>query len=141
LILLDTNIVSAVMTPEPPPPVIAWLNGQPTDTLYLPTVAIAEIAYGLQALPEGRRRRDLRERFERFVARGFDQRILAFDEPAAHRYGEIMARRRAAGRSMSVLDGQIAAIAWAHGAIVATRNVRDFEECGLVILDPFEGPA
>ena len=141
MIVLDTNVVSAVMMPSPPPSVISWLNDQPSDLVFLPTVAIAEIAYGLQALPEGKRRRGLRERFERFVAEGFGQRILAFGEPAAHEYGALMAHRRSIGRPMSVLDGQIAAIARTAGAAVATRNVRDFQECGLTILDPFVGPA
>ena len=138
MIVLDTHVVSAVMAPTPPPPVIAWLNEQPSDLLYLPAVAIAEIACGLQVLPDGKRRRGLRERFDRFVAQGFAQRILAFGEPAAHEYGDLMARRRAIGRPMSVLDGQIAAIARTTGAALATRNVRDFEECGLTVIDPFE---
>lgn len=137
MILLDTNVVSALMAPMPPPAVVEWANSRPTETLYLSTVTIAEISYGLRVLPEGKRRRDLGGRFHRFVARGFALRVLAFDEEAAHLYGELMGDRRRLGRPMSVLDGQIAAIARANRFALATRNTRDFEECGLEILDPF----
>lgn len=138
MILLDTNVVSAVMAPEPSRVVVHWLNRQATDALHLPAPVIAEISFGLAVLPEGRKRRGLRERFEHFVARGFHRRILPFDEPAAHRYGELMAHRRSIGRPMSVVDGQIAAIARTFGAAVATRNLRDFDECDLRLVDPFE---
>jgi hypothetical protein len=98
----------------------------------------ASIPYGLQILPEERRRRDLEERFDRFLARGFAHRVLAFDEDAARLYGRLMAHRRSIGRPMSILDGQIAAIARAQRFAVATRNVTDFEECSLEIVNPFE---
>ena len=88
-------------------------------------------------VPDGKRRRALEDRFERFVARGFEQRILAFDAVAARFYGELMGHRREIGRPMSVLDGKIAAIARANRFAVASGNVRDFEECGLEILNPF----
>ncbi|MFW6012493.1 MAG: type II toxin-antitoxin system VapC family toxin [bacterium] len=139
MILLDTNVVSAVMPPRPPRAVLGWLDIQPRGGLYLPSIAIAEIRYGLHILPDGRRRQDLEARFERFVARGFARRVLPFDEAAANLYGELMARRRSLGRPMSSLDGQIAAIARAHQLAVATRNVPDFEDCGLEVVDPFEG--
>jgi toxin FitB len=137
VILLDTDVVSAVMKPTPVEAVVGWLDGQVTADLYLSTVTVAEIGFGLRALPAGKRRRDLEDRFERFLARGFEQRILAFDLPAAHLYAELMARRRELGRPMSALDGQIAAIARSHAFALATGNVQDFEECGLEILDPF----
>ncbi len=138
MILLDTNVVSAVMKPEPVQPVLKWLDGQDTVSLYLSTITIAEIVYGLRVLPAGKRRRALEDLFEQFVARGFEHRILPFDEAAARLYGELMGRRKEIGRPMSILDGQIAAIARANGFAVATGNVRDFEECGLQILNPFE---
>lgn len=137
MILLDTNIVSAVMAPSPPSVVIDWLNGQETITLYLSTITLAEVGYGLCILPEGRRRQGLKERFERFVAEGFEGRILDFDRPAASLYGEIMVRRRAMGRPLSALDGQLASIARANELAVATRNVRDFEACGIALINPF----
>lgn len=138
MILLDTNIVSAVMAPTPAGSVLAWLDRQATADLYLSTITIAEIGFGLLILPEGKRRRDLRSRFDEFVARGFEHRILTFDTPAAREYAEIMGHRRESGRPMSIPDGQIAAIARAHRLAVATRNVRDFELCDLEILNPFE---
>ena len=138
MILLDTNIVSAIMAPSPPRIVVDWLNGQETVTLYLSTITIAEIGYGLWILPDGKRRRALEDRFERFVAEGFEQRILDFDWTAARLYAEIMGRRRAMGRPLSVPDGQIASIARANDLSVATRNIRDFEKCGLELIDPFE---
>jgi predicted nucleic acid-binding protein len=138
MILLDTNVISAVMAPSPPGAVLSWLDRQSTDTLFLSAVTIAEIAYGIRALPDGKRRRNLATRFEDFVARGFEQRVLVFDTASAIEYGEIMAHRRRIGRPMSVPDGQIAAIARHHRMAVATRNLRDFEECGLELVNPFE---
>ncbi len=138
MILLDTNVVSVVMRPAPAQSVLDWLNDQDTASLYLSTITIAEIGYGLRVLPDGKRRRSLQSRFEEFVALGFDQRILTFDEPAARLYAEVMGRRKELGRPISALDGQIAAIARANRFSVATGNVRDFEECGLRILNPFE---
>ena len=107
-------------------------------TLFLSTITIAEIAYGLAVLPDGRRRRTLAERFDRFVADGFEQRVLDFDRRAALDYGEVMSRRRAMGRPLAALDGQIAAVARANHLAVATRNVRDFEHCGIDLVNPFE---
>jgi predicted nucleic acid-binding protein len=126
------------MRPGPPETVIDWLNRQETVTLYISTITIAEIGYGLWSLPEGKRRRSLEDRFEKFVAEGFEQRILDFDRRAAHLYGEVMGRRKTMGRPLAVLDGQIASIARAYDMTIATRNVRDFEECGLEIVNPFE---
>lgn len=137
MILLDTNIVSAIMAPAPPPTVIDWLNRQETVRLYLSTITIAEIGYGLWVMPDGKRRRSLEDRFEKFVAEGFEQRVLDFDKQAARLYAEVMGRRTAMGRPLAVLDGQIASIARANDLAIATRNVRDFEECGLELINPF----
>jgi predicted nucleic acid-binding protein len=138
MILIDTNILSAAMAPSPPKSVIDWLNQQETNDLCLSTITVAEISYGLSVQPLGRRRRDLADRFEAFVSRGFEQRILSFDEPAARLYGEIMGHRKELGRPMSTLDGQIASIARAHHLVLATRNTRDFQECGLELENPFK---
>jgi predicted nucleic acid-binding protein len=136
LILLDTNIVSAVMKPAANPRIVSWLDQQSADALFLSTITVAEIEFGLQNLPEGRRRHSLTERFQLFLEQGFDRRILPFDLPASRLYGKLMAHRRRIGRPLSALDGQIAAIARQHRLAVATRNVRDFEECGLILVDP-----
>jgi predicted nucleic acid-binding protein len=138
MILLDTNIISEVMRPTPATAVVEWLDRQRSHDLYLSAVTIAEIAYGIQVLPNGQRRTKLVERFDRFVSQGFDQRVLPFDTEAAYRYAEIMARRRQLGRPMSVPDGQIAAIALVQHFALATRNVSDFEHCGIDVLNPFQ---
>ena len=138
MILLDTNVVSALMKPTPDNTVLAWVNQQESEELFLSSITLAEIDYGLRILPEGRRRRDLMERFSVWVEQGFDRRLIAFDPPAATMYGELMAHRRSIGRPMSVLDGQIAAIARAYRMTVATRNTGDFEECGVEIVNPFD---
>jgi hypothetical protein len=139
MIILDTNVVSEFMTSPPAPAVRAWLNDQDAATLYFTTISIGEIAYGLRAMPDGKRRALLAERFDRFVAQAFKSRILGFDEAAAHVYGELRAARRSMGRPMSAFDGQIAAIAAVNGCAVATRNVKDFEACGLELIKPFAG--
>jgi len=138
MILLDTKVVSEVMKTQPAEAVVAWLNGQDSERLYVSAVTIGEIAYGLRILPDGKRRSGLRERFERFVLLAFDQRVLAYDESAARVYGELMGDRREFGLPMSVPDGQIAAIARLNHLAVATRNVLDFEHCGIDVLNPFE---
>jgi len=138
MILLDTNVVSAVMTPSPPEAVLDWLDRQETSQLFLSAITLAEIGYGLAVFPDSRRRRHLEDSFGRFVAQGFAQRMLTFDEPAARLYGELMGHRKRLGRPLATLDGQIAAIARVHRADLATRNTRDFEECGLELVNPFE---
>lgn len=135
--LVDTNVISEIMRAVPSAAVVGWLNGQRPGSLYVSAVTIGEIEFGLRMLPAGSRRSRLKDQFERFVALAFVQRILAFDEPCARAYGEIMGLRRELGRPMSVPDGQIAAIARTNGLGIATRNTRDFEECGVALIDPF----
>ncbi len=137
MILLDTNIVSEVMKPAPADRVLRWLDDQETEDLYLSTITVAEISFGIRILPDGRRRNTLTGRFEDFVARGFNQRILPFDTAAAYLFGDIMGHRREMGRPMSFPDGQIAAIARTHHFALATRNVDDFDHCGVEVLNPF----
>ena len=139
MILLDTNVVSEVMKTRPAEAVVVWLNGQDSQKLYVSAITIGEIAYGLRILPDGKRRTGLRERFERFVDLAFDQRVLDYDEAAARIYGELMGDRKELGLPMSVPDGQIAAIARRDHLSVATRNVPDFENCGIEVINPFEG--
>jgi predicted nucleic acid-binding protein len=138
MILLDTNVISAVMAPSPPGAVLSWLDRQPTETLFLSVITIAEIGYGIRVLADGKRRRNLAAKFEDFVNRAFEQRVLVFDTASAIEYGEIMAHRRRIGRPMSLPDGQIAAVARHHRMAIATRNLHDFEECGLELVNPFE---
>jgi predicted nucleic acid-binding protein len=137
MILLDTNIVSGVMKARPAGTVVAWLNDQNSEKLYVSAITIGEISYGLRILPDDKRRSGLRERFERFVALAFDRRVLAYDESAARVYGESMGERQELGLPMSFPDGQIAAIARLNHLAVATRNVPDFESCGIDVVNPF----
>jgi predicted nucleic acid-binding protein len=137
MIILDTNVVVEVMKPSPAAAVVSWLNAQDSAALFLTAITVGEIRYGLRTLPEGRHRLGLEEGFERVLATAFAGRVLAFGEDAAAHYGELMARRRALGRPLSVPDGQIAAIARLHGFAVATRNERDFLDCGVEIVNPF----
>ena len=138
MVLLDTNILSALMSTQPQQSVVDWLDGQDSDRIFVSSVTVAEISYGLESLPKGRRKKRLFDAFERFLALGFIDRHLDFDLAAARVYGQLMARRRSSGRPMSMADGQIAAIAKVHGLALATRNVKDFQDCGLVIINPYE---
>ncbi len=138
MILLDTNVVSEVMKVAPSANVLKWLNDQSSSAVYVSTVTVGEIEYGLRILPDGRRRLQMKEKFEQFIALAFAQRVLGYDEAAARLYGEIMGVRKELGRPMSVPDGQIAAVARSHGLSIATRNTRDFEECGVDLLNPFD---
>ena len=138
MIVLDTNVISEVMSTSASRAVVDWLNQQDSAALYLTTITLAEVSYGLRILPQGKRRDILVDRFDQFIAKAFQFRILAFDEVAARTYGDIMGHRKELGRPMSSLDGQIAAIARTHKCALATRNVRDFQHCGLQLINPFE---
>ena len=138
MVIIDTNILAELMKESPSQAVLSWMNNQESSALFVTTITVGEIAYGLRIMPQGRRRLQLEQGFERYLADGFSGRILAFDEEAARHYGDVMGRRKEIGRPLSVQDGQIAAIARARGGAVATRNVRDFVECGVEIINPFE---
>ncbi len=138
MVVVDTNVISEVMRPQPSPSVLNWLNAQNGNQLFITTVTLAEIGYGLRILPDGQRRWQLQSRFEQFIAQAFEERVLAFTASAARAYAEIMGHRKEVGHPMSLPDGQIASIAHTHGFAVATRNVKDFEDCGLELINPFE---
>lgn len=138
MILLDTNVVSEVMKSTPERSVLEWLNNQESSSLFFSTTSMAEITYGIAILPVGRRRADLKERFEQFVGRAFAERVVNFDRAAALIYGEVMGVRKEMGRPMSVPDGQIAATARSRGLALATRNVVDFEQCGVQLVNPWD---
>ncbi len=137
MIVLDTNVVSEFMTSLPAAAVRAWLNAQDGSKIFLTTLSVAEISFGLRVMADGQRRRLLADRFEQFLVNAFESRILPFDEVAARVYGEIRGYQREQGRPMSSFDAQIAAIAKANGFAIATRNIKDFEDCGLVLINPF----
>ena len=125
------------MRPAPDPRVICWLNGADAGLLHVSTISIAEILYELDLLPAGRRRVGMEEQVEAFLLKGFNQQIMSLDEGAARHYGPLMADRRRAGRPMAAPDGQIAAIARSRAMALATRNIRDFEACGMALINPW----
>lgn len=137
MILLDTNIISEMMKPVPAATVTHWIDQQETTQLYLSTISIAEITYGINALPKGNRQIALADAFQKVLKNGFEHRILSFEEAAAHLYGKIMGLRKERGKPLSILDGQIAAIALANNLTLVTRNIKDFSDCGLELINPF----
>lgn len=140
MILLDTNIVSELMRTRPDDQVRGFLAAQRLETLFLPSLVVAEIRYGLARLPDGQRRAALEGLFERFLAEGFAERVLPFDATCALRYARVRAAREAAGRPIALADALIGGLALAYGAALATRNTSDFEGIGLRLVNPWEGP-
>ena len=138
MIILDTNVVSEPLKPSPEPAVLDWLDRQAPETLYLTTVNLAELLAGIEALPQGRRRTKLHQALTAHMMPLFKGRILPFDEKAAEAFALINAGAKAAGNSMSFADGAIAAIASAHGFLLATRNVRDFKGAGVEVINPWD---
>ena len=139
MFLLDTNVISELMRATPAPSVLSWFSTQDPSTLYLSAVTEAELRTGIAILPAGQRREGLRAALDATIAEDFEGRILPFDTDAAKTYAEIASMRRAAGRPIADADCQIAAIARAAGAVVATRNLRDFEGCGVDLVNPWGG--
>lgn len=138
MIIIDTNIITEMMKLTPEKNVIQWLDAQSTVNLFITTISIAEISYGIHNLPEGKKRDALEDIFYQSIHTAFKQRILQFDEESAFSYGKLMWKRQKIGRPMSVPDGQIAAIAYVHHATLATRNISDFEYCEINITNPFD---
>ncbi|MEO8400816.1 MAG: type II toxin-antitoxin system VapC family toxin [Gammaproteobacteria bacterium] len=138
MILLDTNVISEMMKTTPSSKVIAWIDEQEITHLFVSTITIAEISYGLSALPEGNRRQLLEHAFNNTIKEAFKHRVISFDEPAAHQYGKMMSSRKKLGRPLNILDGQIAAIALEQRFALATRNTRDFINCEIDLIDPFK---
>ena len=139
MVVLDTNVVSELMRDDPHAEVLVWLDDRPTRELFVTAVTEAEVRTGIAFLPEGRRRRGIAEAADRAFGGLFAGRVLPFDSEAARAFAEIAAARRAAGRPVSQADGQIAAIARSRGMAVATRNVRDFADMGVDLIDPWAG--
>lgn len=138
MIVLDTNVISELLSPSPSTLVTEWLAAQYPSSVFTTTVTEAEILYGLRLLPQGRRRKDLEAAILPIFAEDLFGRVLPFDREAADIYATIATDRRSAGRPISQFDAQIAAIALSRGASVATRNVSDFEGVGLAIVNPWK---
>jgi len=137
MILLDTNVVSEAIKPESHPAVRAWLDAQLAETLFLPSITIAELLFGIGVLPDGRRKTILAARIEGLLE-AFAGRILPFDAHAAQHYADLAVKARAAGRGFPTPDGYIAAIAAAHDFAVASRDTSAFHAAGLAVIDPWK---
>jgi toxin FitB len=137
VIVLDTNVLSELMRPSPSTAVARWVAAQPSSSLFTTTITQAEILYGVALLPRGRRREALEGAVGAMFEEEFAERVLPFDAAAAHAFASIAAERRRAGKNIAQLDAQIAAIAHSRDAAIATRNVKDFEACGIELFDPW----
>lgn len=137
MIILDTNVISELMRRTPAVAVTRWIDGLPTASLYTTAITQAEILHGVLLLPRGKRRDAIAAAAASMFEQDFAARVLPFGSDAARAYAEIAAARRRAGKPISAFDAQIAAIARASSAGVATRNVDDFEGCGIHVTDPW----
>ncbi len=140
MILIDTNIISELWKAEPNPDVLTWIDAQAIETLYLSAVTVAELRFGLAAMPEGKRRTLYQDRLENEVLPTFTDRVLPFDLAASQAYADLMAGARLAGKAIGKADGYIAATACARGLMVATRDINPFEAAGLKFVNPWERP-
>jgi toxin FitB len=139
MIILDTNVVSELMRRTPEVAVMRWVDARPVGGLYTTAVTQAEILHGVMLLPRGKRRDAIASAAAQMFEEDFADRVLPFGSDAAVAYAEIASARRRRGRPISAFDAQIAAIAQSVGAQLATRNVDDFEGCGIEIVDPWQG--
>lgn len=138
MIVLDTNVISELWKVEPNPDVLAWIDAQAIETLYLSAITVAELRYGIAAMPDGRRRAIYQRRLENEVLPAFAHRVLPFDVAASQTYASLMTQARAKGKAIGKEDGYIAAIAATHGLIVATRDTSPFEAAELATINPWE---
>ena len=139
MIILDTNVLSELMRPKPSPRVAAWVAKQPATELFTTSITEAEIFYGIELLTKGKRREGLLAAAEAMFAEDLAGRIFGFESDAARGFSKMAAHRRALGRPISQADAQIAAIAQVRAAKLATCNVADFADCGLNVVDPWNG--
>lgn len=138
MIVFDTNVISELMKLNRSSAVISWMSLQQPDDLFTTTVTVAEILYGIEILPKGKRRDQFLQQAEGTLSQDFGGRILPFDERAAREYSTIASERRRRGRPIPFADAQIAAIARAYAATLATRDTDDFEGCGVRLVNPWE---
>ncbi|MBV8770156.1 MAG: type II toxin-antitoxin system VapC family toxin [Hyphomicrobiales bacterium] len=139
MILLDTNVLSELIRPAPEPAVTGWVGAQPSTSLFISAMTEAELLFGLAMLRDGKRRHQLAQAIDGLLMEDFAGRILPFDSPAASAYARIASDRRAAGRPLSQFDAQIASIAASRNAILATRDLHDFDGCGVRVINPWQG--
>jgi predicted nucleic acid-binding protein len=138
MIILDTNVIAELMREVPDSKVASWIQRIATKNLALTVIVVAEILRGLERLPKGKRRQRLEQSFKEFIQQGFRGRIYPFDEEAAYLYGGIATGREKAGLSVDPVDLMIASIAKNLQASIATRNIKDFEGCGITLINPWQ---
>ena len=138
MILLDTNVISEPLKASADQKVVAWINAQNIETLYLSTIGLAELRFGIAVLPEGKRKDVLHSSLEQRVLPLFEGRILSFDTGASQAYATLRSKTRAAGQAIASADGYIAAIAIIHGLSIATRDTKPFIAAGLTVINPFD---
>ena len=141
MILLDTNVISDPARPAPNLAVRAWLDAQPSASLFLCAPVLGELRFGVERLPDGARKRRLQSAADQIEYDLYRGRILSFDANAASQYGRVAAARERVGRPMGQMDALIASIALAHRAALATRDVEGFSDLGLELINPFQAPA
>ena len=137
MILLDTNVLSALMQQQPDAKVVAWLDQQPAEFIWISSVTLFEARYGLALLPSGRRKTLLHERFDQLLQDDLRNRVLPFDADAAAQAAELAAERKARGRPVDMRDTFIAGVALARRAVLATRNTRHFDDLRVTVVDPW----
>jgi hypothetical protein len=137
MIVLDTNVLSETLRRVPEPSVLDWLANQPRASLFTTTVTRGEILYGIRVLSDGKRRRGLWDAAKKIFDEDFADQVLGFDSDAADMYAKIAASRRTTGKPISQFDAVIVAMARSRGASLATRNVKDFENCGVDVINPW----
>jgi len=138
MILLDTNVISEPQRREPNPRVLAWLDAQALETLYLSAITVAELRAGIALMPVGKRRDSLHDNLEKRLLPMFANRVLSFDLACTKAYAELLAKSRAAGLAVETADALIAAVALANGFAVATRDSRPFEAAGVNVINPWQ---
>lgn len=137
MIVLDTNVLSALMQSRPEPAVVNWLDAQAVESVWITSITLFEVRMGLALLPAGRRRKTLEAAFEQLLVADLENRVLAFDEAAARRAAELAATRQRSGRPVDFRDTQIAGIVLARRAVLATRNVRHFQDLDTAVVNPW----
>lgn len=138
MIVLDTNVISELWKAVPDANVLAWIDAQSVETLYLSAITVAELRFGLATMPPGQRRTIYQTRLEKEVLPAFSGRVLAFDLLASQSFANLMSQARAAGKAISTADGYIAATASARSLMVATRDTSPFVAAGLKVINPWD---
>lgn len=137
MIVLDTNVVSETLRPSPTPSVMAWLASQSSAALFTTTITRGELFYGVRLLPEGQRKAGLLAAVQDIFDQDLAGQVLSFDNVAADAFARIAASRKVAGQPISQFDAMIAAVTHSRGATLATRNIKDFSNCGIDLIDPW----